>query len=120
MPEPSTFFAYEAHIDGTDYIAIPRRVGTEARVDIHLLHNPGIEDVTGAIVAGSGQLIEASRLTASRTGQEHTRIIDPDTLPEPARDAFQRLAAAVLASNPAPVPYAAIHILSLPRLHLAL
>jgi len=120
MPEHSTFFAYQAHIAGTDYIAIPRQVGAEARVEIYPLHNPGIDDVTGAIVAGSGKLIEASRLVVSGTGHEHTRIIDPGTLPEPVRDAFRRLAAAVLASNPAPVSYAAIHLLSLPRRHLAL
>jgi hypothetical protein len=120
MPEHSTFFAYQAHITGTDYIAIPRQVGAEARVEIHLLHNPGVNDVTGAIIAGDGKLIEASRLVVSRTGHEYSRLIDPGTLPEPARDAFRRLAIAVLASNPTPVPYAAMHVLSLPRRHLSL
>jgi hypothetical protein len=120
MPEHSNFFTYQAHLAGTDYIAVPRQVGTEARVEIHLLHNPGIDDVTGAIVAEDGKLIEASRLAVSRSGHEHTRIIDPGTLPEPVGDAFRRLASAVLAFDPTPVPYAAIHLLSLPRRHLAL
>jgi hypothetical protein len=120
MPEHSTFFAYQAHLAGTDYIAIPRQVGAETRVEIYPLHNPAIDDVTAAIVAEDGKLIEVSRLVVSRAGHEHSRIIDPGTLPEPARDAFRRLAVAVLASDPAPVPYAAIHILSLPRRHLSL
>jgi hypothetical protein len=102
MPEHSTFFAYQAHLDETDYIAIPRQVGAETRVEIHPLHNPGIDDVTAAIVAGDGKLLEVSRLVVSRAGHEHSRIIDPRTLPEPTRDAFRRLAVAVLASDSAP------------------
>ena len=86
MPKHSSFFTYQAQIAGTDYIAIPRQVGTEARVEIFPLHNPGIDDVTGAIVAGSGKLIEASKLAVSRTGHEDARMIDP--LPEPALAAF--------------------------------
>jgi hypothetical protein len=94
MPEHSTLFAYQAHLAGTDYIAIPRQVGAETRVEIHLLHNPGVDHVTGAIVAEDGNLLEVSRLVVSRSGHEHSRIIDPGTLSEPARDAFRRLAAA--------------------------
>jgi hypothetical protein len=120
MPKHSTFYAYQAHIAGTNYIAIPRQVGAQTHVDIHLLRNPGVDDVTSAIVAADGRLIEASRLAVSRTGHEYSDIIDPGALPEPICAAFRGLAAAVLASDPAPVPYASIDLLSLPRIHLAL
>jgi hypothetical protein len=123
MLKHDIFHAYQAHIAGTDYIAIPRGVGREARVEIQLLRllrPPGIDDVIGAIVAADGKLIEASKLTASRTGHEYLQTIDANALPEQLRNAFQRIAAAVVAHHPAPVPYAAIDVLSLPRKHLTL
>ena len=120
MPKHDIFHTYQAHIAGTAYIAIPRGLGTEARVEIQVLRPAGIDDVTGAIVDASGRLIEASRLTAGPAGQEYLQTIGVDGLPEQLRSAFQRLAAAVMAQHPAPVPYAAIDILSLPRQHLAL
>jgi hypothetical protein len=120
MPKHSPFYAYQAHIAGTDYIAIPRQVGAETRVEIHPLCNPGVDDVTGAIVAADGKLIEASRFAVSRSGHEYSQIIDTGALPEPACRAFRRIASAVLASHPAPVPYASIDLLSIPRMHLAL
>ena len=120
MPKHDLFHAYQAHIAGTNYIAIPRQVGTEACVEIQVLRPPGIDDITGAVVAASGTLIEASRLTADPAGQEYLQTIDLDALPDQLRGAFQRLAAAVVPRRPVPVPYAAIDILSLPRKHLTL
>jgi hypothetical protein len=120
MPKHDIFHAYQAHIAGTAYIAIPRGVGREARVEIQLLRHPGIDDITGAVVAASGELIEASRLAAGPAGQEYLQRIGADALPEQLRTAFQRIAAAVVAQHPAPVPYAAIDVLSLPRKQLAL
>jgi hypothetical protein len=59
MPQHDTFHAYQAHIAGTDYIAIPRRVGAETRVEIHVLRLPDVDDVTAAIVAEDGTLVES-------------------------------------------------------------
>ena len=120
MQNDVTLYTYQPLGAGTEYIAIPRQVGTQRYVQILLHRAPDVNDITAANVGEDGKVIEASRLVVDRFDAEYSELVDNATLPDGMQALFQRIARAVFALHPIPVPRSAIDTLSIPRKLLAL
>lgn len=113
-------YTYRPLGDGAEYIAIPRQVGTQRYVEILLDRAPDVNDVIAARVGEDGKVIEASRLAVDRFDAEYFEPAGNAALSDGNRLLFQRIARAVFAFHPIPVPRSAIGVLSIPRRSLAL
>ncbi len=72
---PENIYAYEVLIDGEKYIAVPRQYRNARCVQISLARPWNVNDITSALVAGDGTIIEATRF-AVRNDHEMSELID--------------------------------------------
>lgn len=115
-------YAYEVFVDREKYLAVPRLFQNTACVQISLDRSWNENDITSALVAKDGKVIEATRLIVRNDHEdnEHINCADDAVTNETQLlfQRFRRITDTVLACDPVfvAVPHSGVSFLDLPNL----